>query len=764
MKTTNQLTNNQTNGSLSHQDFVIKGLHCASCVYTTEKALKKIPGVTDAVVNLASGKATIISGKNIKESKIKEAVRDAGYFAEFNKEKKETSKENKILVVKTWFSIAVAFLIMFVIRDVYFQFILATIVQFWAGWGFYVSTIPALKKLQANMDTLVSFGTTVAWGYSLVMMIVDPAAMPYFETSAAIIAFMLLGRLLEDRVKNNASKAIKNLIGLQAKTARVIRRKKEMDILIGEVEVGDVIRVRPGEKIPVDGVIIEGESSVDESMVTGESMPVDKKTDDFVIGATINKQGSFLMRAEKIGRDTMLSHIIKLVEDAQASKAPIQRLADVVSSYFVPTVIVLAALTFFGWLVFSPVGFTQSMLNAIAVLIIACPCAMGLATPTAIMVGTGKGAEIGVLIKDAASLELAHKIKTVVFDKTGTLTKGKPEVTDIIVIGSESKFLFDTRYRDFFLLKKNQVSFLLALAASLEKNSEHPIGLAVVKKAEDEKLELLKVEKFESLAGMGVEGEIKAGSKRLKVIVGNKKLIAKRGIKFDSGLAGKYEDQGKTVVFMAVEDIPSHRSSVFTKASAGKIVAVIAIADTVKEHASESIDRLKMMGIDIFMITGDNSQTANSIGKQLGIKVENIIAEVLPDEKEKKVQELRQKLNDENGSKGVVAFVGDGINDAPALASADVGIALGSGSDIAIESSSITLVNKDLSSVGRAIDLSKKTMTTIRFNLFWAFFYNVVLIPVAMFGKVDPIWASGAMAMSSISLIISSLVLKSRKV
>lgn len=771
MKTTNQLTNNQTNGSLSHQDFVIKGLHCASCVYTTEKALKKIPGVTDAVVNLASGKATIISGKNIKESKIKEAVRDAGYFAEFNKEKKETSKENKILVVKTGFSITVAFLIMFVIRDVYLQFILATIVQFWAGWGFYVSTIPALKKLQANMDTLVSFGTTVAWGYSLVMMIVDPTAMPYFETSAAIIAFMLLGRLLEDRVKNNASKAIKNLIGLQAKTARVIRRKKEMDILIGEVEVGDVIRVRPGEKIPVDGVIIEGESSVDESMVTGESMPVDKKTDDFVIGATINKQGSFLMRAEKIGRDTMLSHIIKLVEDAQASKAPIQRLADVISSYFVPTVIVLAALTFFGWLVFSPVGFTQSMLNAIAVLIIACPCAMGLATPTAIMVGTGKGAEIGVLIKDAASLELAHKIKTVVFDKTGTLTKGKPEVTDIIVIGSESNFLSHERLTSAFggvpsKVKKFTSPRLISLliAASLEKNSEHPIGQAVVKKAEDEKLKLLKVEKFESLAGMGVEGEIKAGSERLKVIVGNKKLIAKKGIKFDSGLAGKYEDQGKTVVFMAVEELLSRKLSSSIKSSKGKLVAFFAIADTVKEHASQSISRLKKMGIDIFMITGDNSQTANSIGKQLGIKVENIVAEVLPDEKEKKVQELRQKLNDENGSKGVVAFVGDGINDAPALASADVGIALGSGSDVAIESSSITLVNKDLSSVGRAIDLSKKTMTTIRFNLFWAFFYNVVLIPVAMFGKVDPIWASGAMAMSSISLIISSLVLKSRKV
>ncbi|MBW7960426.1 HAD-IC family P-type ATPase, partial [Patescibacteria group bacterium] len=301
-------------------------------------------------------------------------------------------------------------------------------------------------------------------------------------------------------------------------------------------------------------------------------------------------------------------------------------------------------------------------------------------------------------------------------------------------------------------------------AASLEKNSEHPIGQAVVKKAEDEKLELLKVEKFESLAGMGVEGEIKAGSERLKVIVGNKKLIAKRGIKFDSGLAGKYEDQGKTVVFMAVEELLSRKLSSSIKSSKGKLVAFFAIADTVKEHASQSISRLKKMGIDIFMITGDNSQTANSIGKQLGIKVENIVAEVLPDEKEKKVQELRQKLNDENGSKGVVAFVGDGINDAPALASADVGIALGSGSDIAIESSSITLVNKDLSSVGRAIDLSKKTMTTIRFNLFWAFFYNVVLIPVAMFGKVDPIWASGAMAMSSISLIISSLVLKSRKV
>jgi len=491
----------------------------------------------------------------------------------------------------------------------------------------------------------------------------------------------------------------------------------ELKLPIDQIKVGDLIRVRPGEKIPVDGVIVEGESAIDESMVTGESMPASKYKGDTVIGATMNKSGSFVYKATKVGKDTMLSQIIKLVEEAQGSKAPIQRLADIISSYFVPIVIILAISTFVGWYVFGPSSaFIFAMLNSIAVLIIACPCAMGLATPTAIMVGTGIGAQHGILIKDAESLETAHKIKAVIFDKTGTLTKGKPEVTDIIVVD-------EARYRKFSLL---------SVSASIEKNSEHPLGEAIVKKAEEEKLVLSEVEGFKSITGKGVEALVDGK----KIYVG--KLLSNLSVKGSD----KLKDQGKTVVYVYVED---------------KLVGLIAIADTVKETAREAVQQLQNLKINVFMITGDNRQTAQAIALQVGIKKENVLAEVLPEEKEKKVKELKQNNQ-------IVAFVGDGINDAPALAAADVGIAMGSGTDVAMEAAGITLVNKNLMSVVSAIKLSKQTMKTIKLNLFWAFAYNVVLIPVAMMGWISPILASGAMAISSISVVTNSLFLKKAKI
>ncbi|MEK7521953.1 MAG: copper-translocating P-type ATPase, partial [Patescibacteria group bacterium] len=537
---------------------------------------------------------------------------------------------------------------------------------------------------------------------------------------------ILLGRFLEAQAKAGTGEAIKKLIGLQAKTARVIRNKKEIDIAIDEVVAGDLIRVRPGEKIPVDGLIVEGESAIDESMVTGESMPSSKYKGDTVIGATMNKSGSFLYKATKVGKDTMLAQIIKLVEEAQGSKAPIQRLADIISSYFVPIVIMLAIATFVGWYVFGPSpAFIFAMLNSIAVLIIACPCAMGLATPTAIMVGTGIGAQHGILIKDAESLETAHKIKAVIFDKTGTLTKGKPEVTDVILEKARPQ------------TAKNLLSSLLFFAASVEKNSEHPLGEAIVKKAEEENLVLNKVKGFKSITGKGVEALVDGK----KVYVG--KLLNDPPIK----KADRLKNQGKTVVYVYVED---------------KLAGLIAIADTVKETAHEAVQQLQKLGINVFMITGDNRQTAQAIAVQVGIKKENVLAEVLPEEKEKKVKELQGR--EQKFLFRTVAFVGDGINDAPALASADVGIAMGSGTDVAIEASGITLVNKNLMSVVSAIKLSKQTMKTIKLNLFWAFAYNIVLIPVAMMGWISPILASGAMAISSISVVTNSLFLKKAKI
>jgi Cu+-exporting ATPase len=624
-----------------------------------------------------------------------------------------------------------------ILQNFYIQLLLSLPVQFWAGLAFYKAAIPAFKNRTANMDTLVAVGTTVAFSYSVFVTLfpqipksigIEP--MPYFDVSTIIIGLILLGRYFEARAKSHTSEAIKKLIGLSPKTARVIRQGKELDLPISEVILGDEIRVRPGEKIPVDGIILTGESSIDESMITGESMPVDKLKGDTVIGATMNKSGSFTYKATKVGSQTMLAQIIKLVQEAQGSKAPIQRIADLISSYFVPIVIMLAVLTFIVWYDFGPTpSLLFALLNMVAVLIIACPCAMGLATPTAIMVGTGKGAENGILIKDAGSLELAHKINAIVFDKTGTLTNGKPVVTDVIKLKTSNLKLPD----------------ILKLAASLEKGSEHSLAFAITSKAESDKLVLTKVEKFEVVAGHGIMGIIN----KERIIFGNRRFMTKEEIDM-SGLEKEIEDlesKGKTVMILAINS---------------KAAGLIAVADTVKESAKEGIGILNKMGIEVFMITGDNEKTANAIAKSIGIT--NVLAEVMPSQKEAEVRKIQSQGK-------IVAMVGDGINDAPALAAADIGIAMGTGTDVAIEAADITLINKDLRSVSSAIKLSKKTMRTIKLNLFWAFGYNIVLIPVAMgllypFFHIflNPIFASMAMALSSISVVTNSLTLKRAKI
>lgn len=739
----------------SKKTFSIKGMHCASCVVMLERALSKVDGVATATVNLATEKATVTyDAQKVSDEKLASAVSNVGYQALISEEVKsedqekiEKQRELKDLRFKVIVSLVLGGLILWgsfpglmktapmFLQNFWLQMLLATPVQFWAGFAFYRATISSLRHRTANMDTLVAIGTTVAFAYSAFVTIfpelvtkigIEP--MPYFDTAAIIIGLILLGRYFEAKAKAGTSEAIKKLIGMQAKTARVLRDGKEIDIPISEVLIGDVIRVRPGEKIPVDGIIIEGDSSIDESMITGESMPADKTKGDVVVGATMNKTGSFSFKATKVGQETMLAQIIKLVQEAQGSKAPIQRLADLVSSYFVPIVLMLAILTFAIWYLFGPAPtLLYALLNMVAVLIIACPCAMGLATPTAIMVGTGRGAEHGILIKDAESLETAHKINTIIFDKTGTLTKGQPEVTDVVSVGALSQ------------------DELLKLAGSIEKGSEHSLAEAIVKAAEIKQLSLSKAEKFQAIPGHGVEALIDGK----RIVFGNKRLMDKEAIDtsaIDDTMSGM-ESAGKTVMLLATE---------------GKLSGIIVVADIVKESAKEGIVALKNLGVEVVMLTGDNKRTAEAIGKSLGIT--RILAEVLPGEKEAEVRKIQAE-----GKK--VAMVGDGINDAPALAAADVGIAMGSGTDVAIEAADITLINKDLKSVAAAIVLSKKTMRTIRVNLFWAFGYNVVLIPVAMGALypffhllLNPIFASVAMASSSVSVVSNSLLLKRKKI
>lgn len=749
--------------------FPIQGMHCASCVGVLERALGGIDGVTKATVNLATEKATVTyDSEKCTPVHMESAVAGVGYKAmvqgeevDEDAEKKRKQKELKTLRVKVIVSLVIGAVIVWgsfpwimqfspsLLQNFWLQLVLATIVQFWAGLDFYKATIPALKHRTANMDTLVAIGTTAAFAYSVVVTVlpdlvenlgVEP--MPYFDVATIVIGLILLGRYFEAKAKAGTSEAIKKLIGLSAKTARVIRNGKEADIPMDEVVIGDIIRVRPGEKIPVDGMLVEGESSVDESMLTGESLPVDKFKGDTVVGATMNKSGSFTYKATKVGSETMLSQIIKLVQEAQGSKAPIQRIADLISSYFVPIVIMLAIGTFAVWFVWGPTpAFLFALLNTVAVLIIACPCAMGLATPTAIMVGTGLGAEHGILIKDAESLETLHKVKAVIFDKTGTLTNGKPVVTDIAVVEKDEVVLSSSGKGK----ESKEALEVLAFMASIEKGSEHSLAEAIVKDAEQKNLTLTPVTKFKAIAGHGVEGMIKGK----KAYVGSRRLMEREKIKMSGkvvNIVEKLEGEGKTVMAISV---------------GGALKGFLAVADTVKESAARGVAALQKNGIEAIMMTGDNPRTAQAIAKQAGIT--RVLAEVLPQGKEAEVRKIQ-------GEGKIVAMVGDGINDAPALAAADVGIAMGTGTDIAIEAADITLINKDLMSVASSIYLSKKTMRTIKMNLFWAFGYNIILIPVAMgvlypFFNIllNPIFASAAMASSSISVVTNSLLLKRLK-
>lgn len=738
--------------------FPVIGMHCASCARLIERQLKKTPGVTDASVNYGSETASVeFDPEACSMDIITQSVTAAGYKAVVTTDAKQTpedikeaAKKAELIDLKTKVIVSALlstlillgsfpewFTGMFTAVSGFYAFlsnpisllILSTPVQFWAGKSFYQATWSGLRNRAASMDTLIVVGTTAAYGFSLLTTLFSrqlsaigfPMVM-YYDTAAVIITLILLGRFFEAKAKAHTSDAIKKLLHLQAKTARVVRNEKETDIPIDQVVAGDIIRVRPGEKIPVDGKITEGTSSVDESMVTGESIPVDKKQGDLVIGSTINKTGTFLFIAMKVGSDTLLSQIVKMVSEAQSTKAPIQRLADVVSGYFVPVVLMLAVATFVAWYdAGSPV---QGFVNMIAVLIIACPCALGLATPTAIMVGTGKGAERGILIKDASSLETAHKINTIVFDKTGTLTIGKPVVTDIIPFGN---------------LRKND---LLRIASSLEQGSEHSLGEAIVTYAKKHAVTADKVTKFRAIAGHGITGNIK----QTPYYLGNRALMKSQNISVGSAekKMSSLEADGKTVMLL----------------SGGKtILGLIAVADTLKDSAKSTVATLARLGITVWMITGDNERSARAVAKTAGIT--NVMAGVLPQQKAEKITELKRNKHT------IVAFAGDGINDAPALAGADVGIAMGTGTDVAIESAGITLLNKDLGSVVSAIKLSKQTLSIIKQNLFWAFAYNVVLIPVSSGilypftgWLLNPAVAAFAMAASSISVVGNSLRLK----
>ena len=737
--------------------FPVRGMTCASCVARVEQALSGVSGVVSANVNLASEKATVEYLEAVQLSDLKRAVADAGYELGEETETLEdvaTASQRAIKSLRNRFLLA-AFLGLLILGlgfgpsfpgKPYLLWMLATPAQFWAGWRFYRGMWGALKHLTADMNTLIAVGTSAAYAYS-VLAVVFPVFFTagglephlYFDTSAMIIALILLGRFLEARAKGQTSEAIKKLISLQPRTALVIRDGEEMEIPAEEVQVGDLITVRPGERVPVDGIVNQGYSSVDESMITGESIPVEKKVGDKVIGATINKTGSFQFKATKVGKDTMLAQIIRLVEEAQGSKAPIQRLADIIASYFVPIVIGIALVTFIIWYFVGPSpAFTFALLNFIAVLIIACPCALGLATPTAIMVGTGKGAENGILIRSAEALERAHRINTVLLDKTGTLTQGKPLVTEIIAT-------------EFFSEED-----VLRLAASAERRSEHPLAEAIVRAASDRKLKLQSVTGFRAIPGKGVEASV--GGKKL--ILGNLVLMKDKKLALN-GLekeADRLWEEGKTVMFLGMD---------------GKVIGVMALADTLKPGAREAVGVLHRMGIEVAMLTGDNRRTAEAIAREADIDL--VIAEVLPEHKAQEVKKLQ-------GEGKAVAMVGDGINDAPALAQADIGVAIGTGTDVAIEAADITLISGDLSGIVNAIYLSKRTLRTIKQNLFWAFAYNTSLIPVAAgvlfiafgrtgvpsglhfilgdYGFLNPILAAAAMATSSLTVVFNSLRLR----
>ncbi|GAA0102622.1 heavy metal translocating P-type ATPase [Paraclostridium bifermentans] len=747
-------------------DFKIGGMTCASCAKAIERAVNKLDGIENINVNVATERATInYDISKLKLTQVRNTIEKAGYkVLEKSESQNENLDEDKLIKEKemktlfTKFLIAVGFSVPLLyiamgpmvpspigpwpvpniinpttnsLNYALIQLMLVIPVMI-AGNKFYKNGFKAIINKSPNMDSLVAIGTLAAFVYSLYttfqmananMVSSHEHHQLYYESAGIIIALILLGKYLESRSKGKTSEAIKKLMGLQPKVAIVIKNKKEIEIPIEEVEVGDLIVVKPGSKIPVDGIVIEGHTSVDESMLTGESMPVEKNIGDKVTGASINKNGSIKFKAEKVGSDTALSQIIRLVEDAQGKKAPIAKLADTVSGYFVPTVITIAIVTALLWFTIGGQDVEFALTIFISVLVIACPCALGLATPTAIMVGTGKGAENGILIKGGEALELAHKIDTIIFDKTGTITEGKPKVTDIVVSKSIDK------------------DYLLKIAASAEKGSEHPLGEAIVRFGEEKNIDFMKVEKFRAIPGYGIEVSID----NKNVLLGNKKLMDDRKISLGnlSKTSDELASQGKTPMYIALEN---------------ELGGIIAVADVVKSSSKKAIDKLHSMGIKVAMVTGDNKKTANAIAKEVGIDI--VLAEVLPQDKSNEVKKLQNQGR-------FVAMVGDGINDAPALAQADIGIAIGSGTDVAMESADIVLMRSDLMDVPTAIKLSKETIKNIKQNLFWAFAYNTVGIPVAagvlyIFGGplLNPMIAAAAMSLSSVSVIGNALRLK----
>ncbi len=744
----------------------VTGMHCASCALNIEKSLKKTKGVISANVNYGSEKAYVdFDSSETSLEKIHGVIKSRGFGVQLDdangSDMERQARERELKRLKTkfaagailtsviflgafpeWFPWIPAFL-----QDPLILLVLATPVQFWVGFQFYSGFFTATRNKTADMNTLIAVGTSAAYFYSAAvalfpMTFVPEGAMPslYFDTAGAIISLILLGRIFEMTAKGRTSEAIKKLMGLQPKKARVLRGRKEIEVNIEDVRAGDIVIVKPGKKIPVDGIVVYGHSTVDESMLTGESMPVEKATGSQVIGATINNNGMLRFRATKVGKDTMLSQIIRMVEEAQGSKAPIQRFADRVASYFVPSVILIAVAAFNLWYFLGPAllqgsaflpvyesitPFLFSFTVFISVLIIACPCALGLATPTAIMVGTGKGAENGILIKNGSALETAHKVSTIVFDKTGTLTKGKPEVTDIIPFGITRKEL-------------------LKFAAVAEKGSEHPLADAIIKQAKHESISVPDAKGFRAIGGKGVSVSF-AGK---KILLGNRALMKENRTEtrhVEKTLSG-LESQGKTAVMISVNR---------------KIAGVIAVADMPKDGAKDAVQRLMRMGKEVVMLTGDNKRTGEAMAKSIGIA--SVIAEVLPGEKEAKIKSLQKKGR-------IVAMVGDGINDAPALAQADIGIAIGSGTDIAIEAGDIVLIKNDVSDVVTAIELSGYTIKKIKQNMFWAFIYNTAGIPIAagaLFAStgflLNPVIAAGAMAFSSVSVVSNSLLMKRYK-
>ncbi len=741
-------------------ELAITGMTCANCVGNVERALKKVDGVIEANVNLANEKAYVtLAAGTATQPDLVAAVRRAGYDvvevegeddledAEAAAREAEIRHQWKRLIVGAIFTLPL--FAMSMARDFellghwahdawvnWLFLLLATPVQFYVGWDYYVGGAKSLRNGSANMDVLVAMGSSVAYLYSVAVLIAKTLGSTalgehvYFETSAMIITLIVLGKLLEARAKGRTSEAIKKLIGLSPRTARVERDGKELDVPIAEVVRGDVIVVRPGEKIPVDGVVLSGRSTVDESMITGESLPVAKAEGDALIGATINRQGLLRMEATRVGRETALAQIIRLVEQAQGSRAPIQRLADQVAAYFVPAVIAIALLTFAIWLL-SGAGFTPALIRLTAVLVIACPCAMGLATPTSIMVGVGKGAEKGILFKNSAALEQAHRLTAIVLDKTGTITRGEPAVTDVVV-GEQANGMGPER--------------LLQLAASAERGSEHPLGEAIVRAAQEKNLPLSVPETFESITGHGIVATVEGR----RVLLGNRRLMAREQVPLNGleARADELQAGARTTMWLAVD---------------GQASGLIGVADTIKEGSCEAVRQLHEMGLTVVMMTGDNEETAQAIAREAGI--DRVFAEVLPGDKAEYVSRLQAEGF-------VVGMVGDGINDAPALAQADVGMAIGTGTDVAMETADVTLMRGDLRAVAQAIFLSRATMRNIKQNLAWAFGYNVALIPIAagilapfdwapnFLRQLHPILAAGAMAFSSISVVSNALRLR----